>query len=243
MVSRALRRLVRVAIGGCGLAFASAGPAAAHPHVWINAVATFLFEEGMLVGMRHHWEFDEMFGSYVIEEQDADRNGRLDGAEIASIQANAFSNLRDYDYFTHVRIDGKDMPLHEVTDFTARIENGVLVYEFTIAAGRADRSGRKPVRGRRLRRRILCRGAAGRGRSGALRGAAERRLHLRDSRGQRAPDLLRHGQSPDHHSDVRDQLMSRGHPLILAIFAVVLWLDLNGAGANPSTGTGAKVSP
>jgi hypothetical protein len=37
--------------------------------------------------------------------------------------------------------------------------------------------------------------------------------------------------------------MSRGHPLILAIFAVVLWLDLNGAGANPSTGTGAKVSP
>jgi ABC-type uncharacterized transport system substrate-binding protein len=132
MVSGALRRLVRVAIGGCGLAFASAGPASAHPHVWINAVATFLFEDGMLVGVRHHWEFDEMFGSYVIEEQDADRNGKLDGAEIASIQANAFSNLRDYDYFTHVRIDGKDMPLHEVTDFTARIENGVLVYEFTM---------------------------------------------------------------------------------------------------------------
>jgi ABC-type uncharacterized transport system substrate-binding protein len=132
MVSGALRRLVRVAIGGCGLAFASADPASAHPHVWINAVATFLFEDGMLVGVRHHWEFDEMFGSYVIEEQDADRDGRLDRNEIASIQANAFSNLRDYDYFTHVRIDGKDMPLHEVTDFTARIENGVLVYEFTM---------------------------------------------------------------------------------------------------------------
>jgi ABC-type uncharacterized transport system substrate-binding protein len=132
MVSGALRRLVRVKIGGCGLAFASAGPASAHPHVWINAVATFLFEDGMLVGVRHHWEFDEMFGSYAIEEQDADRDGRLDRAEIASIQANASSNLRDYDYFTHVRIDGKDMPLHEVTDFTARIENGVLVYDFTM---------------------------------------------------------------------------------------------------------------
>ena len=132
MVSGALRRLVRVAIGGCGLAFASAGPASAHPHVWINAVATFLFEDGMLVGVRHHWEFDEMFGSYVIEEQDADRDGRLDRAEIASIQANAFSNLRDYDYFTHVRIDGRDMPLHEVTGFAARIENSVLVYEFTM---------------------------------------------------------------------------------------------------------------
>jgi len=131
MILGALCRLIRVAIAACAVAL-GAGPAAAHPHVWINAVATFLFEEGMLVGVRHHWEFDEMFGSYVIEEQDADRNGKLDGAEIASIQANAFSTLRDYDYFTHVRIDGKELPLHEVTGFAARIENSVLVYEFTL---------------------------------------------------------------------------------------------------------------
>jgi ABC-type uncharacterized transport system substrate-binding protein len=132
MMPVALRRLVRLVIGGCGLALASGGPAAAHPHVWINAVATLLFEDRMLVGVRHYWEFDEMFGSYVIEEHDVDGDGKLDRAEIASIQANAFSNLRDYDYFTHVRIDGKDMPLHEVRDFTARIENGVLVYDFTM---------------------------------------------------------------------------------------------------------------
>jgi ABC-type uncharacterized transport system substrate-binding protein len=132
MMPAALRRLVRLVIGGCGLALASGGPAASHPHVWINAVATLLFEDRLLVGVRHHWEFDEMFGSSVIEEHDANGDGKLDRAEIASIQANAFSNLRDYDYFTHVRIDGKDMPLHEVTDFTAPIENGVLVYEFTM---------------------------------------------------------------------------------------------------------------
>jgi ABC-type uncharacterized transport system substrate-binding protein len=131
MLIGALCRLVRVAIAACAVAL-GAGPAAAHPHVWINAVATFLFEDRMLVGVHHHWKFDEMFGSYVIEEQDADRNVKLDGVEIASIQANAFSKLRDYDYFTHVRIDGKELPLHEVTDFAARIENGVLVYEFTL---------------------------------------------------------------------------------------------------------------
>jgi Protein of unknown function (DUF1007) len=132
MAPGALRRLVCIAIGGCGLALASGGPAAAHPHVWITAVATLLFDDRMLVGVHHHWEFDEMFGSYVIEEHDANGDGKLDRAEIASIEATAFSNLRDYDYFTHVRIDGKDMPLHEVTDFTARIEDGVLVYEFTM---------------------------------------------------------------------------------------------------------------
>jgi ABC-type uncharacterized transport system substrate-binding protein len=79
-----------VAIAACALAL-GASPAAAHPHVWINAVATFLFEDRMLVGVRHHWEFDEMFSSYVIEEQDADRDGKLDRVEIDSIRANAFS--------------------------------------------------------------------------------------------------------------------------------------------------------
>lgn len=35
-------RPVRVASAVCALAL-GAGPAAAHPHVWINAVVTFLF--------------------------------------------------------------------------------------------------------------------------------------------------------------------------------------------------------
>jgi ABC-type uncharacterized transport system substrate-binding protein len=125
-------RLVPLASAACAAVTLGARPAAAHPHVWINAVTTFLFEDRMLMGIRHHWEFDEMFGSYVIEEQDADRDGELDRAEIASVQASAFSNLREYDFFTHARIDGNDMPLHEVTDFAARIENGMLVYEFTL---------------------------------------------------------------------------------------------------------------
>jgi ABC-type uncharacterized transport system substrate-binding protein len=130
MTPGAWHRVVRPVTAGCVLAVSSGGPAAAHPHVWITAVATLLFEDRMLVGVRHRWESDEMFGSYVIEEQDADRNGKLDSGEIASIEANAFSNLRDYDYFTHVRIDGNEMPLRKVTGFTARIDNGVLVYEF-----------------------------------------------------------------------------------------------------------------
>jgi ABC-type uncharacterized transport system substrate-binding protein len=132
MMPRASRQFVGLVSAGGGLALLFGTPAAAHPHVWINAVATFLFADRMLVGMRHHWEFDEFFGSSVIQEHDANGDGELDPAEIASIRANAFSSLRDYGYFTHVRIDGEEVPLSEVTDFTARIEDGVLVYEFTL---------------------------------------------------------------------------------------------------------------
>src|SRR5918994_549986 len=114
------RSMVAVVLGGTAWAVALPGPAAAHPHVWINDVTTFLFKDRQLAGIRHHWEFDEIFSSYVIDEQDANKDGELDRAEIDAIQANAFSNLRDYGYFTHLRIDGKEVPLTEVADFSAR---------------------------------------------------------------------------------------------------------------------------
>jgi ABC-type uncharacterized transport system substrate-binding protein len=129
----AIRTWVPIATAGALLALMGrAEPVDAHLHVWIDAVVTFVFEDGQLVGLRHRWKFDEFFGSFVIEEHDVDRDGALDEAEIAAIQANAFANLRDYDYLTHVRIDGEEVPLSAVKDFAARIEDGVLLYEFAM---------------------------------------------------------------------------------------------------------------
>jgi ABC-type uncharacterized transport system substrate-binding protein len=108
-------------------------PATAHPHVWITDVTTFVFEDRQLVGLRHRWTFDEFFGSFVIEEHDLDGDGRFDPAEMAALRQGAFVNLEAFDYFTHLRIDGDTWPLREVESFAASIEDGVLVYEFTLA--------------------------------------------------------------------------------------------------------------
>jgi ABC-type uncharacterized transport system substrate-binding protein len=133
MMARAWRQAAHLAIGGCGLALGSeSDPATSHPHVWIDAVATFAFEEGALVGLRQHWRFDEFFSSFVIEEHDANGDKVLQAAEIAAIRAQAFSNLEEYGYFVHARLDGEALSLEEVSDFTARIEDDLLVYEFTL---------------------------------------------------------------------------------------------------------------
>jgi ABC-type uncharacterized transport system substrate-binding protein len=108
-------------------------PATAHPHVWITDVTTFVFEDRQLVGLRHRWTFDEFFGSFVIEEHDLDGDGRFDPAEMAALRQGAFVNLEAFDYFTHLRIDGDTWPLRKVESFAASIEDGVLVYEFTLA--------------------------------------------------------------------------------------------------------------
>ncbi len=109
-----------------------ASPAVAHPHVWITGVTTFLFEDGQVVGLRHRWTFDEFFGGFVIGEHDVDHDGSFDPAETAALRQSAFDNLQELDYFTHLRIDGEAMPLREVETFQASIEDGVLVYEFTL---------------------------------------------------------------------------------------------------------------
>lgn len=107
-------------------------PAAAHPHVWITNVTTFVFEDRQLVGLRHRWTFDEFFGSFVVEEHDPDGDGRFDPAETAALRQGAFENLEEFDYFTHLRVDGDSWPLREIASFAARIEDGKLVYEFAL---------------------------------------------------------------------------------------------------------------
>ncbi len=120
---------------GAGLALllaGSSGPAVAHPHVWITDVTTFLFEGPRLVGLRHHWVFDEFFSSFVIEEHDSDGDGVFDPEELAGVREGAFSNLAEYGYFTHARIDGDPVALERVEDFRASIADGILSYDFTL---------------------------------------------------------------------------------------------------------------
>lgn len=119
--------------------------AAAHPHVWIDAVTTFVFEDRALVGVRHQWRFDELFSAFVIEEHDANGDGAFDAAETQAVRAQAFANLREYDYFTHLRVDGKKLPLDEVTDFTAENDDGVLVYSFIMPLPEPVDPGAEPV--------------------------------------------------------------------------------------------------
>jgi ABC-type uncharacterized transport system substrate-binding protein len=88
---------------------------------------------GALVALRQQWRFDEFFSSFVIEEHDANGDGAFDRAETDAIREQAFGNLREYGYFTHARQGGKALPLDEVSDFAARIEDGLLVYDFTLA--------------------------------------------------------------------------------------------------------------
>jgi ABC-type uncharacterized transport system substrate-binding protein len=108
------------------------GPASAHPHVWIDNVTTFVFHDQRLAAVRLTWSFDEFFGTAIIRRFDQNRNNVFEPDELAKLQAGAFDNLKEYKYFTHILLDGKEQSEVRIEDFKASVRNGQLVYEFTV---------------------------------------------------------------------------------------------------------------
>lgn len=126
-----MNRLAPALIATAAL-LAGTSPLKAHPHVWLDNVTTFVFDGEQLTGLRLTWVFDEFFGTAIIRRFDANRNGRFEPEENAELEKGAFANLKDYGYFTHIRIAGKPLPVTTVENFQGAVRGSQLVYEFTV---------------------------------------------------------------------------------------------------------------
>jgi ABC-type uncharacterized transport system substrate-binding protein len=104
----------------------------AHPHVFIDNRIEVVFDEKGLKGFNHEWTFDEMFSSTIIQEFDLNADDVFGEDEIKEVEKGAFSNLKEYDYFTDIKINGRQFKIQLVKDFYAKIDSGVMVYEFFI---------------------------------------------------------------------------------------------------------------
>ncbi|MYK59674.1 MAG: DUF1007 family protein, partial [Rhodospirillaceae bacterium] len=97
-----MRSLLIVAIMVAG-AVGMVRPAAAHPHIFIDARVNFHMEGGKIVAITQHWTFDAVFGGVVIHAFDRNRDGKLDAGEAEMERRGAFDALKDFNYFTVVR--------------------------------------------------------------------------------------------------------------------------------------------
>ncbi|RDE08401.1 DUF1007 family protein [Pelagibacterium lacus] len=107
MINTVFRALCRLVLGAAALAGA-AGAAGAHPHVWIDAAGEVLFEGGAIVGMRHHWTFDQYFSAWAIQGLDADGDGVLTPEELQPLAEENIEGLDYYSYYTFADPEGFD---------------------------------------------------------------------------------------------------------------------------------------
>jgi ABC-type uncharacterized transport system substrate-binding protein len=105
----------------------------AHPHVFIDCYLTLVFDDQGLVGFQQHWVLDEMFTAFLLEDFDTDGNMKFNAAEIQNVKQGAFENLREYSYFTYIRIDGKPFPIQNVNSFSVEMnEKDRAIYSFFV---------------------------------------------------------------------------------------------------------------
>jgi ABC-type uncharacterized transport system substrate-binding protein len=103
-----------------------------HPHVFMDTRIEVAWDEDGLSGFWITWGFDKAFTASILMDFDRDKNERLSPAEVASVEANAFSNLVNYRYFLYIR---SSRGLHRPTavqDFTAYTEGERMRYRFFV---------------------------------------------------------------------------------------------------------------
>jgi ABC-type uncharacterized transport system substrate-binding protein len=83
-------------------------PAAAHPHVWIDAKAEVLFEGAQISGVRHVWTFDEAFSTYVVQGLDINKDGQYSREELAQLAKENVDSLEEFAFFTFAKIAGRE---------------------------------------------------------------------------------------------------------------------------------------
>ncbi|MCE4224481.1 DUF1007 family protein [Methylobacterium sp. C25] len=101
----------RCALAALGIALA--GPALAHPHVWVAAKAEIAYESGKVAGVRHSWTFDAAYSAYVTQGLDTNKDGKLSSEELQGLATENTSNLAEFGYFTKLKVAGKEQPFAE----------------------------------------------------------------------------------------------------------------------------------
>jgi ABC-type uncharacterized transport system substrate-binding protein len=99
-------------------------PAKAHPHVWVTTQTTVLYDNGTIVGLRHKWSFDDFYTSMALQGLDANNDGVYDRDELAPLAKVNVDGLKEFDYFTIVKLAGETLKFQAPKDVSLEHAEG-----------------------------------------------------------------------------------------------------------------------
>jgi ABC-type uncharacterized transport system substrate-binding protein len=133
-VKTAPRRLLGLLWFAGAVALGAAG-AEAHPHVWISARSEVIYApDGTITGVRHAWTFDDMFSTYALQGIEAKTKGAYSREELAPLAQTNVESLKEFNYFTFARADGKKERFLEPVDYFLEYKDTLLTLHFTLPA-------------------------------------------------------------------------------------------------------------
>lgn len=107
-----------------------AGPAAAHPHIFIDTGLEVIFDEqGRATAVRVAWVYDDFYSLMMVEDLklDADHDGTLTPDEAARLAGFDMAWDADYEGDLFVLLGEAAQKLGRPRDWTARYEDGRII--------------------------------------------------------------------------------------------------------------------
>jgi ABC-type uncharacterized transport system substrate-binding protein len=116
-----------------GVLALGANPAQAHPHVWIAASSEVIYApDGTITGVRHAWTFDEMFATYALQGIETKVKGAYSREELAPLAQTNVESLKEFDFFTFAKADGKKEKFLEPVDYFLEYKDAALTLHLTL---------------------------------------------------------------------------------------------------------------
>ena len=93
-----------------------AGPALAHPHVWVTARAELVYgTDGKVAAIRHKWTFDPGYSAYVT--QGLGKDGKPTPEDLQELAKTNAESLTDSAYFTELKANGAKQAFEPPRDY------------------------------------------------------------------------------------------------------------------------------
>ena len=88
--------------------------AQAHPHIWVTVKSEVVYgPDGTVTGVRHAWTFDDMFSVFATQGIESKKKGEFTREELAPLAEVNVTSLKEYDFFTYAKANGKKVEFNE----------------------------------------------------------------------------------------------------------------------------------
>lgn len=116
-----------------GILFAASGSAAAHPHVWIEMQSDVVFnDQGLIQGVNLTWSFDDGYTQMALDGLDTNGDGVYSQSELDPLTKENIASLKDYEFFTVMRLNGEKQEIGEVGEYGQIWSNNKLELHFQV---------------------------------------------------------------------------------------------------------------
>jgi ABC-type uncharacterized transport system substrate-binding protein len=111
-------RFIRIAAIALAGLIVAAGGASAHPHVWVTMKSAVVYApDGSIIGVRHAWTFDDMYSAFAVQGLESKKKGEFTPEELKPLAQTNVESLKEYDFFTFAKANGKDVTFTEPVDY------------------------------------------------------------------------------------------------------------------------------